>query len=142
MLAEREQEYPPHGAGPDENPPGLSIANWSLKARRLREDMFGPGLFADPAWDILLDLYVAEAKGARVQVTSLALAARVPHSTAIRWAGIMTRAGLLDRQRDPADARRIHVSLSPRARRLMEEYLGKLSREGQTPVLAQARQSP
>jgi DNA-binding MarR family transcriptional regulator len=112
---------------------GLQIARWWLKARRLREEMFGPGLFADPAWDILLDLYSAEAKGECVQISSLAIAARVPHSTAIRWAKIMTRVGLVVRHKDPSDARRIHVRLSPSAQALMEDYLARLTSQGQWP---------
>lgn len=113
---------------------GLRIANWWLKARRLREEMFGPEMFADPAWDILLDLYTAEAKGQNVQTSSLAIAARVPHSTAIRWAKIMTRSGFLVREKDPSDARRIHVRLSPWARGLMENYLARLGRQGSSPA--------
>jgi DNA-binding MarR family transcriptional regulator len=114
---------------------GLAIARWWLKARRLREEMFGPDLFADPAWDILLDLYTAAARGESVQISSLAFAARVPHSTAIRWARIMTRAGIVERRKDPADARRVHVSLSPAASALMETYLARLSNDGQRPAL-------
>lgn len=117
----------------DPHAEGLSIANWWLKARRLREDMFGPGLFADPAWDILLDLYTAEARGKCVQTSSLAIAARVPHSTAIRWAKIMTQAGLIVRHKDPQDARRVHVRLSPSARALMEDFLARLSQHSQVP---------
>lgn len=127
-LAERHAEI-----GVDLVAEGLRIANWWLKARRLREDSFGPGLFADPAWDILLDLYSADARGECVQISSLALAARVPHSTAIRWAKIMTGKGLIDRHKDPRDARRIHVRLSASARALMEEYLAQLCRFGHVP---------
>lgn len=114
---------------------GLAIANWWLKARRLREEMFGPDLFADPAWDILLDLYTAGARGESVQISSLAIAARVPHSNAIRWAGIMTRAGILVREKDPGDARRVYVSLSISATELMELYLARLSKDRQQPVV-------
>lgn len=142
MFDDGNRVAPPDDHEPDHHARGLHIANWWLKARRLREDMFGPELFSDPAWDILLDLYTAEARGERVQVTSLAIAARVPHSTAIRWAGNMTHAGLLDREQDPRDARRIHISLSPRARMLMQEYLERLSRDRQTPVPVLARRSP
>lgn len=112
---------------------GQQIANWWLKARRMREDMFGPGLFADPAWDILLDLYTADARGECVQTSSLAFAARVPHSTAIRWAKIMTSAGLIDRHADPQDARRVHVKLSTSARALMDQYMARLCQSGQVP---------
>lgn len=114
---------------------GLHIARWWLSARKLREEMFGAEHFSDPAWDILLDLYTSEARGENVQISSLAFAARVPHSTAIRWARIMTQAGLMVRERDPSDARRVHVRLSPKAVALMEEYLEKLTSGGQAPML-------
>ncbi len=119
--------------GPALRDTGLAIARWWLRARRLREETFGPGLFADPAWDILLDLYTAAARGESVQISSLAFAARVPHSTAIRWASIMTKAGIVVREKDPSDARRVHVSLSAAATALMERYLAQLSRDGQLP---------
>ena len=112
---------------------GLAIARWWLKARRLREETFGPGLFADPAWDILLDLYSAAARGESVPTSSLAHAARVPHSTAIRWAKLLTKAGIVVRERDPRDARRVLVSLSAAATALMEGYLARLSRDGAVP---------
>ena len=118
---------------------GPRIARSWLKARRIREEMFGSGLFSDPAWDILLDLYTAEAKGELVQITSLAAAAAIPHSTAIRWAKILTRDGLLVRNQDPGDARRIHISLSPHASKLMHDYFEKLDRDGLAPVRVSSR---
>lgn len=133
MLEEDVEAEPAHENAIDPHAMGLAIARWWLKARRLREEMFGPGLFADPAWDILLDLYSAEAKGECVQISSLASAARVPHSTAIRWAKVMTRVGLMVRHKDPTDARRIHVCLSPGARSLLEDFFALLTEHGQVP---------
>jgi DNA-binding MarR family transcriptional regulator len=68
-----------------------------------------------------------------VQISSLAFAARVPHSTAIRWARIMTAKGLILREKDPRDARRIHVRLSPLAHQMLAEFFGKLWAQGQVP---------
>lgn len=122
-------------AKPDIPPlPSLEIANWWLRARRLRDTLFAPGLFADPAWDILLDLYASEARGESVQISSLAFAARVPHSTAIRWARIMTSKGLILREKDPHDARRVHVRLSPLAHEVLAEFFGRLCAQGQVPA--------
>src|SRR4051794_1646470 len=39
-----------------ETDPLLEAAREVYDARRARERIFGPGLFADPSWDILLDL--------------------------------------------------------------------------------------
>lgn len=83
-----------------------------LRSRRLRDHIFSPGLFADPAWDILLDLMAARLEGARVSVSSLCIAAAVPPTTALRWIRQLTERGLLERQADPNDGRRIFIALS------------------------------
>lgn len=113
---------------------GIAVANWWLAARRLRTNVFRPGLFSDPAWDILLDLYTAEERGERVKITSLIGATAIPHSTIIRWARIMTQEGLLVRQKDPRDGRRIYVRLSPEARDLMEAYFEMLGARATFPT--------
>lgn len=133
LLDSAADAAPVPSSGIEHHDVNLHIASWWLKARRLRDGIFRPGLFADPAWDILLDLYTSEAKGKNVQVSSLAIAARVPHSTAIRWARIMTREGLLEREKDPRDGRRIHIRLSPLARQLIEEFFDRLGRQGSVP---------
>src|SRR3546814_5506642 len=42
-----------------------------LRLRRLRDRFFPGDLFADPAWDMLLDLMAAHLSGQRVSVSSL-----------------------------------------------------------------------
>jgi hypothetical protein len=49
-----------------------------IRARRLRARYFSEELFADPAWDMLLDLLQAEIAHLRVPVSSLCIAAAVP----------------------------------------------------------------
>lgn len=83
-----------------------------LRARRLREQILEPDLFADPAWDILLDLMAARLENTRVSVSSLCIAAAVPPTTALRWIRQLTDRGLLERQADPRDGRRIFIGLS------------------------------
>ena len=56
-----------------------------IRARRLRSRFFPDDLFADPAWDMLLDLLQAEIAQLRVPVSSLCIAASVPATT--RFAG-------------------------------------------------------
>lgn len=94
-----------------------------LKARRLRGQFFGPDLFADPAWDILLDLYVAELKGVRTTVSQLCIGAAVPTTTAIRWIRSLEKKGLLQRTRDYFDGRRSFISLMPEASKRMSALL-------------------
>ena len=94
-----------------------------LRARRLRDRFFGSGLFEDPAWDMLLDLFAAELEGTQVSVSSLCIAAGVAPTTALRWIAKMTEMELFIRHPDPADRRRAFMTLSPRASEAMQAYM-------------------
>lgn len=113
--------------------PGLIAANAQsmapealrqvIKRRRARELCFPAGLFADPAWDILLDLTVARIERQDLSVTDVCVAAAVPQTTALRWIGTLEREGLIDRSPDPRDSRRVIVRLSEHGWAQMERYL-------------------
>lgn len=101
-----------------------------IRARRLRARYFAEDLFADPAWDMLLDLLQAELAQLRVPVSSLCIAAAVPATTALRWLKSMTEQGLFVRRADPHDARRVFVELAPQTSASMRRYfadVGKLA---------------
>jgi DNA-binding MarR family transcriptional regulator len=83
-----------------------------LRARRMRADFLSADLFADPAWDMLLDLLAAQLDGMRVSVSSLCIAAAVPPTTALRWIKTLTDKGLVDRRADPQDGRRVFIALA------------------------------
>lgn len=93
-----------------------------IKLRRDRDRHFPAEIFADPVWDMLLDLMAARLEGKRVPVSSLCIAAAVP-TTALRWVRSLTEAGLLDRRTDPSDARRSYVGLAEPAVAAMLSYL-------------------
>jgi DNA-binding MarR family transcriptional regulator len=97
-----------------------------IRQRQQRERFFNNELFADPVWDMLLDLAAAASEYRRVSVTSLCIASRVPPSTALRWIGLMTDQGLLLRIEDPLDRRRVFVSLSNEAKIAMARYFESL----------------
>lgn len=84
-----------------------------LNARRGRIEHFGDGLFADPAWDILLTLYQSHLEQRRISITAVSDAAGVPVPTAIRWIRKLEEVGLAERCADPLDARRAWLSLTP-----------------------------
>jgi hypothetical protein len=98
-----------------------------IQLRQSRSRFFGQfigeGLFEDPAWDMLLDLFAAELEGNRVSVSSLCIAAGVAPTTALRWIARMTDMGLFVRHPDPVDRRRAFMTLSPRASEAMRAYL-------------------
>ncbi|HYC94604.1 MAG TPA: MarR family winged helix-turn-helix transcriptional regulator [Sphingomicrobium sp.] len=93
-----------------------------LKMRRNRAKFFKSDLFADPAWDILLELFAAELGQQRVSVTSACLGAAVPATTALRWIGQLESQGLLGRRQDPMDARRQFLMLSQKGLDAMNAY--------------------
>jgi len=95
---------------------------WLIKARRARASYLGNELFAEPAWDILLDLLLAEIAGHRVQVSSLCIAADVPATTGLRWINQMAKRGLLKRCPDPRDGRRVFVELVPEVSLALRRY--------------------
>jgi hypothetical protein len=102
----------------------------AIRSRRLRDQFFDPGMFEDPAWDMLLDLFAAELEGAQVSVSSLCIAAAVAPTTALRWISKMTEAGLFERRPDPFDRRRAFMALSSRARAGMRNYVVAATRAG------------
>ena len=97
-----------------------------IRARRLRSRFFEEDLFADPAWDMLLDLLQAEIAQLRVPVSSLCIAAAVPATTALRWLKTLTDKGLFVRRADPHDGRRVFVELSPEASLAMRRYFAEV----------------
>lgn len=101
-----------------------------LHARRLRERFLPADLFADPAWDMMLDLWSAGIDGKRVSVSSLCIASAVPPTTALRWISQLTDRGLFERRNDPDDARRVFISLSPEATDKMKGWFSAVRRSG------------
>lgn len=101
----------------------LQRAKEYYRKRRLREQMFeNPDLFADPAWDILIDLFIASEEGHQISVSSACIASGVPASTALRWIKILEDTGHIARHQDPSDARRIFISLSERSVTTVRAY--------------------
>lgn len=97
-----------------------------IRQRRLREEFFPADLFADPAWDMLLDLYASKLDRARVSVSSLCIAAAVPATTALRWIKTLCETGIFQREADHHDGRRIFVALSDQTTDAMHRYFARL----------------
>ncbi|HKY80820.1 MAG TPA: MarR family transcriptional regulator [Sphingobium sp.] len=105
----------PLGAAKDKGevpPVGSAQVRDLLRARRLREEFLPGDLFADPAWDMLLDLLAARIDQERVSVSSLCIASAVPPTTALRWIRTLTDKGFVQRQADPHDGRRVFITLA------------------------------
>ena len=95
--------------------PDARLVRRIIHQRQLRARFFDGELFADPAWDMLLDLTAARMERVDVPVSSLCVAAAVPTTTALRWVRSLSEAGLFVRRTDPGDARRAFITLSDQA---------------------------
>lgn len=100
----------------------LVVAQDLYRERQRRREIFGDDLFGEPAWDLLLDLYIAEKTGTRTSVTAACLGANVPGTTALRYLQQLEERGLVLREGDRRDARRVFVRLSEAGYARMTDY--------------------
>jgi hypothetical protein len=104
----------------------LDTVKWVIAMRRNRGRYLTNDLFADPAWDMLLDLLQAELAQQRVPVSSLCIAAGVPATTALRWINNMVKQGLLVRRPDKVDGRRVFVELASEVSAALHRYFADI----------------
>jgi hypothetical protein len=106
-------------------------ANLAAKAQmiylqRERRRKFVPAdILGEPAWDMLLDLFMQFAGRAKVSTSSLCIASQVPTSTALRHIANLEAADLVTRQESEDDKRVNFVELSDRGVLAMGRYLQK-----------------
>ena len=81
-----------------------------LQVRRKRAELFGAGLFSDPAWDILLELFAAELGKRKIGLADLAPIA--PRSTLARWLAKLEEMSLVVCDVDPLQPEHFWVALS------------------------------
>lgn len=111
-----------------------SIAHWAERVRLMRmrrNELFGAPLFRDPAWDMLLELYVADQNRRDIPVSSLCYGSGVSLSTAVRQIAELERHRLVQRDRDEQDHRRAVVRPTAKALAAVENAATIILREMQ-----------
>ena len=103
-----------------------NVVHDAIQMRAKRRKFLPAHLFADPAWDMLLDLYLSDILSQRVSVSSLCAASNVPASTALRWITSLQAEGLVERTGDVCDQRRYFMSLSEKGMAAMDGYFGQV----------------
>lgn len=114
--------------------PDPRLVRQIIRQRQLRARYLPGELFADPAWDMLLDLTAATAERTRISVTSLCLASGVPPTTALRWISLMEEAGLVHRECDETDRRRAFIVLNESSIASIARYFQAIRRAPHGPV--------
>lgn len=96
-----------------------------LKLRTRRNEIFGKGIFGEPAWDMLLQLYDAQLEGRTEYVTGLCAASGVPPSTVLRWIRCLLERRWIERKLDDHEKHRLALSLTPEGRDAMERIFSQ-----------------
>lgn len=119
--------------GADDIPPAvanvqrkLSFAKLYLTVRRERCSLH-PKLFGDPAWDILIDLFVSKAEGRQVTISSACIASCSPPTTALRYLGQLEAIGLICSNADRHDKRLRVVCLSTSGEAMVGDFLERMT---------------
>lgn len=97
-----------------------------LRARQRRSEFMDASKFADPAWDIMLDLTSAALEGRSVPAFSVSVAANVPITTALRYVKRLVEDRVVKRWEDPDDKRRTLLALEADALEQMLRYLSNV----------------
>ena len=104
-----------------------------VRARRVREDFFPPELFSDPAWDMLLNLFLASLRQRPMAAEDLARAASVTVGTAVRWVDLLEAQALLIRRPGGPDDPVMLVELSSRGSGAIANWLRMWMESGTEP---------
>lgn len=104
----------------------IATARKLIAFRKARDAAFHlPHLFVDPAWEILLDLFVSDGGKTQRAVSQACAGAAVPHTTALRYLKALEDHALIERTGSGADRDDIHVKLSRSARQAIERILSQ-----------------
>lgn len=104
----------------------LFVARAEAARRRDRRELLGEfGILSDPAWDILLELYISDATGSQIYASLIGSETGIPQSTALRWLAVLEKSGLVRRRIDVFDKRRQWVGLTPRARTILQKHFSR-----------------
>lgn len=99
--------------GPD-TARALANAHRTSRRRMLRRQLVGADdLFGEPAWDMIIDLFIHEVEAKPVSTSSLGIASGLGMSSALRLVQRLCDAGLVTREADRDDGRRNFIRLAP-----------------------------
>lgn len=122
-----EQERPRHSSATSISREVLLERAKALRStRRVRARHFNRAMFGEPAWDILLLLYLADALGGRQTVSQLSELVETPLTTVLRWVTYLEKEHLVARSNHPNDRRIVFVGMTNKGRTAMEEFLSEL----------------
>lgn len=106
--------------------PRLLLANWLYWSRQNRPSGDDSRLFGEPAWDMVLDLYIHQLKGRPTSITGACIGSHAPATTALRYIDLLCEMGWVEKIPDDNDRRRSLLALTAKAKEDMNSYLDRL----------------
>lgn len=104
-LVDKTADSPEAGNRPANDSEATQLGDVARKAyadrRRRSEIPRTNDLFGEPAWDILLGLFIAGCEGRRLSLAAVCSGAGTPESTALRWIAILENRGMIVREGAP-----------------------------------------
>jgi DNA-binding MarR family transcriptional regulator len=112
-----------HAAGSHQK--RVALARAICRARQRRTNYVSKAMLGEPAWDMLLALYINDRDGPRLSVGRVATISGAPMTTALRWIDYLAKERLVTRQAHPTDRRSEILELTDRARSALDQYLSE-----------------
>lgn len=84
--------------------------------------------FANPNWDVLLELFIRDANGYRVTADQLALGGEIPAATVHCCLDVLAARGLIERTPDRFDPNVKWLTLSPVGKQCMVDFMLQTAR--------------
>jgi DNA-binding MarR family transcriptional regulator len=97
-------------------------ARTAFSERKRRWHFFNKIVFGEPAWEMLLALYITDFAGGRQTISKLVDWVDAPRTTASRWIDYLEKEALIERHPDPNDSRSVFVDLTLKAKRKLDGY--------------------
>lgn len=101
----------------------VSRARIIFQSRKARMRHFNRAMFGEPAWDMMLALYITDIDGSRLTASRLAELIEQPFSSVLRWIDYLEKERFIERKQHPTDKRVLQIRLLEKGRQTMEAYL-------------------
>jgi DNA-binding MarR family transcriptional regulator len=99
----------------------VEAARQEFEKRRRRSEVLPDGIFGEPGWEILLQLYVQQ-QGTRMNIATLTGSLNLPASTVLRWLNYLQDKQFIRREVHPTDQRSVFVELTTTATKALDSY--------------------
>lgn len=137
MLGRADVSERPHANESNHRAPGtqsvardrhslVSAARAIFFERKRRTQYFSPSMFGEPAWDMLLALYISDLAGSQQTVGKLIGWVGEPQTTALRWIDYLEMERLIVRTPAATDRRIVHLGLTDKGRAALDDYFRSL----------------